>query len=51
MHATRQHDERLYSYVKVLNCLLAMYAIDDNSAKALKRLELYRKSHGVSAAV
>lgn len=49
MHATRPHDERLYSYVEVLNCFLAMYATDGNSAQAIKELELYKEGHGASA--
>lgn len=47
--STGLHDERLHSYVKVVNFLLATYANDDVIAQAVKELESYHQGPGVLA--
>lgn len=46
---TGLHDERLHSYVEVVNSPLAAYATDAGIAQALKELESYRQGPGVFA--
>lgn len=41
----------LSSDVNVVNYLLAMYATNDIIAEAIKKLESYKRGHGISAAL
>lgn len=51
IHATRLHDEKLPSWIKVANYLLLAYVTDDINFQAIKDLGSYKQAPNVSAAL
>lgn len=49
--ATELHDERLSSYIKIVNFLLSTFVTDDIIAREIKKSESYKQNPGVSASL